>query len=480
MSGVDDRRVGTALGRYLIEAVVGQGGFATVYRAQDTVLERSVALKVLDPNTQRDPNIGRRFVREGRAVASLDHSAIVPVYDAGYDDGLLWLAMKLVVGGSVADALIAGRTFSTTEVVTLIERIASALDHAHSHGILHRDVKPSNILLENGEAGTAWLTDFGIAATARDVGTYTTGALGTAAYMAPEQARPKQVGPASDLYSLGCVAYELLVGRRPFPGDDYVELLMAHATEPVPSTGRQTLDELMTRALAKDPVYRPPTGRVLVQELRHALAVDTPPTSPVAHRPEGRPAEPPPHAPTVVEHRAATMVNPNQVPLPAGAATGATSPGAPDRSRPVRLLIAAAALVAAVTVGLWLSQRANVDTAVIRDPAGARYEIPEEWSDDGGSSDGQRGVLTLSLNGTTMATVEHEPSGQSAEEACGGDVIEVLTVSGSDETVRCATPEGDVLAAVANGETWVFRFSPEVATDDQDHLVDTLEFVTPS
>ncbi|MGH9214250.1 MAG: protein kinase domain-containing protein, partial [Acidimicrobiales bacterium] len=292
--------LGQSMGRYLIQSVIGSGGFATVYRAVDTTLERPVALKVVDPTAHRSPTIGRRFVLEGRAVASLNHPAIVPVYDAGESDGVLWLAMRLIEGSSLDHALASGRRFVAEETMALIDRIGAALDNAHVNGIVHRDVKPSNILLEDNDASRAWLADFGIAATARTAGLYTTGALGTAAYMAPEQSRPSEVGPPADVYSLACVAYEMLIGQRPFPGDDYVALLLAHATAPVPPTGQGPLDQLMARALAKLPSSRPATGTELARELRSAVATAPsalPPQSPVPLRIAAAGS-----VPTVVDH----------------------------------------------------------------------------------------------------------------------------------------------------------------------------------
>lgn len=278
MSG--DGRLGEQVGRYRIDSVIGRGGFASVYRAQDTVLDRPVALKMLDATALRDPTNSKRFLREGRTAANLDHAAIVPVYDAGDHEGTPWLAMRLVDGGALDQHLASGRPFAPADTLALVQRIASALDHAHGQGLVHRDVKPSNILLENGRTKTAWLTDFGIAVTARNMGLYTTGALGTAAYMAPEQARPNQAGPPADLYSLGCVTYELLTGRRPFPGEDYVALLMAHANDPVPPTGVATLDGFMERALAKTIEGRPDSGRALARDL--AVALDDAPDDELA------------------------------------------------------------------------------------------------------------------------------------------------------------------------------------------------------
>lgn len=346
----DDGRLGETLGRYRLESVIGRGGFATVYRAHDTVLDRTVALKVLDAAALRDPNNSRRFLREGRAVANLDHPAVVPVYDAGDDNNTPWMAMRLVEGGALDQFLASGRRFRPEETLALVRRIASALDHAHDQELVHRDIKPSNILLDGGSAHAAWLTDFGIAVTARSMGLYTTGALGTAAYMAPEQARPNQVGPAADRYSLACVAYELLTGHRPFPGDDYVALLMAHANDPVPTTGVEQIDAFMARAMAKKVEDRPSSGRELIDELERALDSATGLVAPSAARPgvggvaaaappDGNPAGPAPAAPPpppqpppppVPADQAATVVSPDaSVPdVAAGAEPGAEAPAA--------------------------------------------------------------------------------------------------------------------------------------------------------
>ena len=287
-----DVHPGQALGRYIVESVVGAGGFATVYRARDTVLDRPVALKVLDPRAQRDPTAVRRFLLEGRAVASLDHPAIVPVYDAGQHGELLWIAMRLIDGRTLAAVLDGGRHLSPHQVADLVDRIGPALDQAHAQGVVHRDVKPSNILLEGDDPARAWLADFGIAATARTAGRYTTGTLGTAAYMAPEQARPSEVGPAADVYSLGCVVFELVAGRRPFPGDDHIALLMAHRTDPVPATGDADVDSVLARALAKDPADRPSSAASLAAQVRIALGAGLAGLGAPAGA-SGRPAAPP-------------------------------------------------------------------------------------------------------------------------------------------------------------------------------------------
>lgn len=361
MSG--DVELGRVLGRYVVESAIGAGGFATVYRARDTSLDRPVALKVLDPRAHRNPTVARRFVNEGRAVASLDHPAIVPVFDAGEQDGLLFMAMRLVEGRSLEEALVDGRRFTPAEIAALADRVGSALDHAHAQGIVHRDVKPSNILLEGDDPARAWLADFGIAVTARTAGRYTTGTLGTAAYMAPEQARPSEVGPAADVYSFACVVYELATGRRPFAGDDHVALLMAHAGEPMPPTGDAGLDAVLGRGLAKAPGDRPAPASDFAGELRPVLLspggprLRSPVLAPAASPDAGAaaaagaattPAVDPDativspeadahHAPTVADHSDRTMayapVRP-PLPPPPGASPPGASPARPAPARP--------------------------------------------------------------------------------------------------------------------------------------------------
>jgi serine/threonine protein kinase len=193
------------------------------------------------------------------------------VFAAGDLDGLLYLAMRLVPGCSLADELATSGPLTDDRLVEVVSALAGALDHAHQRGIVHRDVKPANILVE-GER--VWLTDFGIAATMQAAGRYTTGALGTAAYMAPEQIRPAlgEIDGRADLYALGCVIYECVTGRPPYVADDLVALLYAQAQQAIPSTGRVAIDAFMLRALAKNAADRFPSGEVLLDGLREAIA----------------------------------------------------------------------------------------------------------------------------------------------------------------------------------------------------------------
>ena len=263
-----DDLTGRRLGGFELQAELGSGAFATVWRARQLRLGRDVAVKVLDPQVARNPDAARRFEREGRAAASLDHPGIVPVYEAGEDDGVVFLAMRLVDGPTLAQVLHDDGELAPDRLVHIIGAVGAALDHAHERGLVHRDVKPSNILLE-GER--VWLGDFGIAASARELGRYTTGAIGTVAYMAPEQARAADVDHRSDLYALGCVAFECVTGRPPFQRADLLATMAAHTSDPVPPAGSPSLDAFFARALAKEPDRRFQSGAELAAALGDAM-----------------------------------------------------------------------------------------------------------------------------------------------------------------------------------------------------------------
>lgn len=257
---VDDLS-GRRLGGFELIEPLGEGSFGSVWRARQVRLDRDVAVKVLDPLVARDPNAARRFEREGRSAASLDHPSIVPVYEAGDDDGLYYLAMRLVDGETLADLVDRNAPIDRQSVAELLGPVAEALDAAHASGLIHRDVKPANILIEDGRP---YLSDFGIAASARELGRYTTGSIGTAEYMAPEQARGDAVDHRADLYALGCVAYHAVTGHSPFARDDVVSTLMAQATDPIPTTGNDDLDTFFARAMAKDPDDRFDNGVAMI------------------------------------------------------------------------------------------------------------------------------------------------------------------------------------------------------------------------
>ncbi len=248
------------IGRYTLNAQLGAGGMATVYRGFDPRLARDVAIKLLLADTQGDPALRERFEREAHTIARLEHPAIVPVYDFGEDQGQLYLVMRLMTGGSLRDRLQRG-ALSPEAAALIVERLADALDTAHAQGIIHRDLKPGNILFD--EYDNPMIADFGIAKLALQAGAATltqTGSLvGTPAYMSPEQVRGEpDVDKRSDLYAFGIIAYELLTGRLPFKADTPYGLLMQHVIAPVPRlldtnpTLPAGCQAVIERALAKE------------------------------------------------------------------------------------------------------------------------------------------------------------------------------------------------------------------------------------
>ncbi|GAA3464981.1 hypothetical protein GCM10018963_69940 [Saccharothrix longispora] len=241
-------------GRYRLDGLLGTGGVADVHRAWDARLARHVAVKVFRPG--EDLAAGRRFDVEVTTLAGLSHPALVAVHDAGHDAGQAFVVLGLVEGGTLRDRLGDG-PLGTGEVRVLGARLADALDHVHAHGVVHRDVKPSNVLVDRD--GTAFLADFGLARLVDSTRlTRADQVVGTAAYLAPEQVRGEQVGPAADVYALGLVLLECLTGRREYEGGD-VEAAVARLHRPprVPDHLPDDLAGLLRRMTATDPAARP-------------------------------------------------------------------------------------------------------------------------------------------------------------------------------------------------------------------------------
>ena len=274
MGGTRLLPAGTRLGHYRIEAFLARGSTGAVYRATDERLDRRVALKTLPPWLGEDERIRERFLAEARAAASLDHPNILPVYDAGDDDGTLWIAMRLAEGPDLRELLRRSGPLPPERAVALLAGIAAALDAAHARGILHRDVKPGNILLgAEAAAGVehAYLADFGLATAAHGLGLTRTGELlGTIDYVSPEQARGEPLDARSDAFSLAAVLYECLTGVAPFHRETELASLTARleAPAPPPSSVRPDLpaglDAVLARGLARDPGDRYPSAGALL------------------------------------------------------------------------------------------------------------------------------------------------------------------------------------------------------------------------
>jgi eukaryotic-like serine/threonine-protein kinase len=278
-------------GRYELDGIVGRGGMAEVYRARDTLLDRIVAIKTLRADLARDQIFQARFRREAQSAASLNHPSIVAVYDTGEDMAtgvpVAYIVMEFVDGRTLRDLLQDGHRLLPERSLEIIDGVLRALDYSHQSGFVHRDIKPGNVMVTRN--GDVKVMDFGIARAVSDAQatmTQTAQGVGTANYVSPEQARGERVDSRSDLYSTGCLLYELLTGRPPFTGDSPVAIAYQHVREnPVPPS-RVDLDvptwadAVVLRAMAKNPADRYQTVSDIRNDIQHALA--------------GIPVEPPP------------------------------------------------------------------------------------------------------------------------------------------------------------------------------------------
>jgi eukaryotic-like serine/threonine-protein kinase len=331
--------------RYELEELVGTGGMSSVFRAHDRQLERRVAIKILHEHYAEDPEYLERFRREARAVARLSHPNIVTVIDRGDDGGRQYIVFEHVDGENLKELVLRSGRLSVRRALELALSVADGLAFAHDHGLVHRDVKPQNVLLSS--EGEVKVTDFGIARSLHmEHGVTQTGTvLGTGEYLAPEQASGKPVSPATDVYSLGVVLWELLAGDVPFVGENFVAVALRHVNEPPPPLRERRpdvsprLDAAVQRALAKDPARRFPSMTAFAKELRACLA-----------EAEGEAAPPPPPPPE--DDLAMTVVTP---PAPAPARQRSRPP-ARRRRRPLAwvllaLVVAGAAFAAVLLLG---------------------------------------------------------------------------------------------------------------------------------
>jgi serine/threonine-protein kinase len=267
----------TIAGRYEVEELVGHGGMSSVYKARDALLERHVALKILHEQYSTDEDFVERFKREARSVAQLQHPNIVTVIDRGEEEGRQYIVFEYIEGENLKEHVVRQGRLDVREALEIADEVARGLAFAHEQGLIHRDVKPQNVLL-NGD-GRAKVTDFGIARTVDVDGMTQTGTvLGTSNYIAPEQASGQPVDAHSDVYALGVVLYELLAGEVPFPGESFVAVAMKHMHEPAPNLLDVRGDvplrvaAAVDRALEKDPEQRFPTMDAFAAELEACLA----------------------------------------------------------------------------------------------------------------------------------------------------------------------------------------------------------------
>jgi serine/threonine protein kinase len=339
-------KAGDKLGDFEIIEVAGAGGMGVVYKARQQSLERDVALKVIKDEIAAEPEYRDRFLREAKLAASVDHPHVVTVYDVGDEDGRLYLVMQWIDGSDLRQMLDGSGRLTPKRAVAIGEQLAGALDAVHeASGLVHRDVKPANVLLRdvNGD-DHAYLTDFGVAKPpeALEALTRTGSTVGTTGYLAPEQIQGKEAGPRSDLYSLGCVTFEMLTGKQPFTGENELAVRWAHAqdarplvSQALPALGHR-YDGFFQKALAIDPEQRFGSGREFAEALAAAQAGtgDTDPTTIMGATHAATavgPATPPPH-----------RVDQQQTPPPYGYVTPPPQPQPPQRDRsgsPVALIV---------------------------------------------------------------------------------------------------------------------------------------------
>jgi serine/threonine protein kinase len=387
-----DPRIGSTLGDYTIESLLGRGGMSMVYLARHTKLDRHIALKVMAEELSENAGFRSRFVREAKMAANLEHPNIVPVYDAGEIDGVLYLAMRVIRGTDLRRVISEDGPMDPERTLTMCGQVASALDAAHRAGLVHRDVKPGNILLAvDGDEEHAFLTDFGLTkhVSSKSGLTKTGTFLGTVDYVAPEQIRGIEVDGRTDEYSLGCVVYECLTGYVPFAKDQDVATLFAHVEDERPRVSATRPDvpegvsDAVARAMSKSKEDRFDTCQGFVRAARTAL---------------GQPATVP----------NPTILAPPPPPPPASVPPASTPPGAGPRDGGGRRGLVIAAIIAAIAIAGTVGA-----IALMSQPDGASGPTSQPT---GPTSD---------LSGASGPTSETGPSGPSATGPSGttGSVV---------------------------------------------------------
>lgn len=423
----DDLVVGGQLGNYLIESVIGRGGMSVVYRAKHSRLGTSVALKVLAPELSSDDTFRERFLREAQMAAGIDHPNVIPIHDMGLHESSLYIVMRYVSGGDLKALLATAGPLDPRQAIAILRPVAHALDAAHAHALVHRDVKPGNILLQrsgDGEVEHVYLTDFGIAKSVASVSGLTRagGVLGTVDYMAPEQTQGAEVSAATDVYALTCVLYQCITGRTPF------ERELARGAWPPPDSALEpvsalrpglppALDAVMAKGLATDPAQRYATCEQLLAASEQALAAPAPAAAagPTVADPglatvavDSTPAAPGPPQPEPAAVPAAEPWPPSPPPAaqapPQVAATPSHQPppGAAARRRRLGYAALLAALVVAAVVAVILATSSKSKPAGV--PSSATLgQVPTNHVTGSGSAtlrlNGDVATVTLTTNG---------------------------------------------------------------------------------
>ncbi|HZO61365.1 MAG TPA: serine/threonine-protein kinase [Gaiellaceae bacterium] len=355
-------RIGDEFAGYRLVSLIGHGGMSIVYRAEHIGLERSVALKLLSPQLSEDADFRERFQRESKVAAALEHPNIIPIYEAGEEQGVLYIAMRYVEGADLKSRLKQGGPLEAPQLAALISQVAAALEAAHEKGLIHRDVKPANILIAVGAgvegADHAYLSDFGVAKNTAAAGVTKTGLfVGTADYASPEQIEGKPLDGRADIYSLGCVAYEALTATPTYAKDSEVAMMYAHLLEPPPKLTEKRpdlpgeVDEVIAKAVAKSKEDRYARPMEFAIALRQAFAgTSAPAAAAVAPQPgagETVLAGAPPAG-----GQAQAQAAPPAAPPPAAAETAPAGTGGGGGANRKKMLVGGAILAAAIAAVL--------------------------------------------------------------------------------------------------------------------------------
>ncbi|MEA2475214.1 MAG: hypothetical protein QOE06_3129, partial [Thermoleophilaceae bacterium] len=382
--------VASQLGPYRIGTYIGRGGMGVVYRAEHVHLGRQVALKLLAPELAENESFRERFVRESRVAAQVDHPNVIPIYEAGEADGTYFIAMRYVEGQDLREILHTSGPLDLDRALEVLGQVAGALDAAHGQGLVHRDVKPGNILVVGG-SGHCYLTDFGLTkAISSDTAFTATGQfVGTTDYVAPEQIEGKELDRRTDVYSLGCVFYECLAGTPPFRRETDMAVMWAHMQEPPPRvTDRRPdlpagLDQVIATAMAKSKDDRFPSCSTFAAAARSAIEIGLgrPAASPAATPPEA-PAPTPAPAPSPPSFASRAYTSPGD-PVPSQGAYYPSEPygyGVPAAAEPERRqkpLTAIALVIAALLVAGGGTAAALIATSQKKQPAAAAAPAAE-------------------------------------------------------------------------------------------------------
>ena len=420
-------------GRYRIERELGRGGMAKVFRGTDTVLGRPVAIKVLAPRFSDDASFVQRFRREAQAAARLSNPNVVSVFDTGADDGVHYIVMEYVEGKTLAEYLAGGGRIMPERAIEIAEAVCDALAAAHAQGVIHRDIKPGNIMIT--PSGQVKVADFGIARMTSSAETIeqTAAVLGTAAYLSPEQAQGRPVDARSDLYSLGCVLYEMVTGRPPFTGDSPVAVASKQVLEPPTPPSKLNpdvspeLEAVILRALAKNPDNRYASAEELRADLERAR--------------RGLPVE----ATPVLPESASTQV------LRPGPRTEVLPPPEPERSRWWIPALVIGLLLAAIGVLLWLfasdilggGPKSSPTPTLVEVPnvVGMRVRAAEQALLEAGLQVGERIDQPITDPATQRPGIVVDQDPPASEQVPKGTPVD-LTVLVPPETVTIPPTEG--------------------------------------